>query len=555
MSKSKRSIRIRAGRGPHDGRPAGPETERDPHGEAGPVALAAKTNAAETLEQAGERQTFETVLDMFARILDEECDAPELRTNAVCPSRPAAADYADAVDAAAIERKPSPPPRTAAGPEPRRTTSRQPAPGDRQPPDPEPVAATVPAPPRPADAEPAQVSRIPDPEISAAPMPGPDHHHRHIAKPIAQRVESPNVPGPGAGGIERTPAAKCRADVEPRPVGQARALVVQPPGRRGAAGSGDGPPRALSLQVVRQPGEVSLQRWLQKGQTRVHPGFARRNRGLLFLIGSAGGVLLAGVLGYWLFADDTRTPPGMMSASMGGRGLSLARGAKPRIEVRNSYGTVGAPIALAITVHGVAAGRETYVALSGLPRGARLSGGVAMGTGRWLLRSSEVAGLTVSLAASPPSGVQIRAELLDRDARTPIAPPAVLTLVIEAGRTADVTSARATPDRVRQVRATGQANEQVLLRRAGALMHTGDLLGARRILDQAVAAGSPNPAFALARTYDPKFVATLSDVNGDADFATARYWYEEWYRRSVARGLLRPGLNLDRLLAAFRAQN
>jgi hypothetical protein len=66
-----------------------------------------------------------------------------------------------------------------------------------------------------------------------------------------------------------------------------------------------------------------------------------------------------------------------------------------------------------------------------------------------------------------------------------------------------------------------------LLKRGQALFETGDLAGARLLLQRAAEAGDPVAAMAIASTFDPVVLQDLGVRGFVADVGKARYWYEK----------------------------
>jgi len=66
-----------------------------------------------------------------------------------------------------------------------------------------------------------------------------------------------------------------------------------------------------------------------------------------------------------------------------------------------------------------------------------------------------------------------------------------------------------------------------LLRRADALIASGDVAAARLVLRRAADAGDAGAAMALAGTYDPANLAKLGVHGIVPDLAMARSWYEK----------------------------
>ena len=69
--------------------------------------------------------------------------------------------------------------------------------------------------------------------------------------------------------------------------------------------------------------------------------------------------------------------------------------------------------------------------------------------------------------------------------------------------------------------------------KAAEAIHTGDIAGARLVLEHAVAAGDTTAIYALAETYDPRVLAQLHvrGMTGDPDKARALY------KQALAKGV------------------
>ena len=66
----------------------------------------------------------------------------------------------------------------------------------------------------------------------------------------------------------------------------------------------------------------------------------------------------------------------------------------------------------------------------------------------------------------------------------------------------------------------------MLLRRGEELTKTGDLAGARLLLQRAADARHAGAAFALAATYDPIVLKQMPVIGQTGDIDKARFWYE-----------------------------
>ncbi len=80
--------------------------------------------------------------------------------------------------------------------------------------------------------------------------------------------------------------------------------------------------------------------------------------------------------------------------------------------------------------------------------------------------------------------------------------------------------------RLGTVRQINPSEVTSLLKRAEALVSTGDLPAARLLLNRLAEAHNARAAFDLAATYDPTVIKALGAVSASPDLALARTWYE-----------------------------
>jgi hypothetical protein len=90
-----------------------------------------------------------------------------------------------------------------------------------------------------------------------------------------------------------------------------------------------------------------------------------------------------------------------------------------------------------------------------------------------------------------------------------------------------------------------------LLRQAQQMMVGGDILQAREILMNSADAGPPDVALALARSYDPNFLQSVTDPNAGPDVEQATLWYRRWHQAAVEQGLVTDAQRLDRILRSM----
>jgi hypothetical protein len=240
---------------------------------------------------------------------------------------------------------------------------------------------------------------------------------------------------------------------------------------------------------------------------------------------------------------------------------------EPRLKAEDAAGDPGEAIPLDITIANSEDREATLISLKGLPVSAKLSTGIDVGGGQWLLPPTKLGNLTVTTAANVAGRFDIEAELLKDDAQTAIFGPVVFTLHVgtPAGNTGDAAPAGKTkaagnqgdpfpgqvqtgekPAQVASL-AEGQAETdfltQMLIRDGNKLMRDGDILAARRLYEQAAANGNPEAALAMGRSFDPSYFEKLPVKTGKPDPATAF----DWYKKALDGGLVTARVKIDGL--------
>jgi hypothetical protein len=84
------------------------------------------------------------------------------------------------------------------------------------------------------------------------------------------------------------------------------------------------------------------------------------------------------------------------------------------------------------------------------------------------------------------------------------------------------------------------------------LMNTGRVQAAREQLLGIAAGDSADAAWALARSYDPNFLATVATADARADIGEAERWYRVWYAIAVRQGLVADSVSLERIINSMR---
>jgi hypothetical protein len=237
--------------------------------------------------------------------------------------------------------------------------------------------------------------------------------------------------------------------------------------------------------------------------------------------------------------------------------------------------------ALPLGIHVGAPPPAAFVAINGLPAGARLTSGRRVAN-EWRVPATEISGVSVIPSDGFVGQMQLTAELRDGDgaalvagttrlswtapraAALPVAPPQAAVAVAPAiqppappppaPRVAAVPPpaaipvapppvavaspvappAAVQPPQADVVRNLDQREIQALVRRGQELLSSGDVQSARLLLQRGAEARDARAALLLGSTYDPASLRQLG-ASGLADVAQARSWYQR------ARELGEPG--------------
>jgi hypothetical protein len=190
----------------------------------------------------------------------------------------------------------------------------------------------------------------------------------------------------------------------------------------------------------------------------------------------------------------------------------------PKLVVEGADAGPRDEIGLGVKLKGVAEGALVFV--SGLAAGTTLSTGRAWGETGWIIEAADVE----KAVLRPPRGF---AGVMQY----------TLTLRLADGRSADRQTLRLQWDQATNGRAPNRESAEprqldadeiaTLLKRGEELFKTGDLAGARLLLQRAAEAHDPVATLALATTYDPNVLEELGVRGVAGDRATARAWYEK----------------------------
>jgi hypothetical protein len=83
-------------------------------------------------------------------------------------------------------------------------------------------------------------------------------------------------------------------------------------------------------------------------------------------------------------------------------------------------------------------------------------------------------------------------------------------------------------------------------------MAGGRVLTGREQLFALALEGSADVAWALARSYDPNFLGTITAADAQPDIEEATRWYRTWYALAVKEGLVADSVPLERIIGSMR---
>lgn len=230
-------------------------------------------------------------------------------------------------------------------------------------------------------------------------------------------------------------------------------------------------------------------------------------------------------------------------------------------------GTAGDKIALDIALPADAESAEMSIMIQSVPKEIELSAGKNLGSGNWLLTTSQLDGLTLNTPrALQPGDYQVEVIMVRSDGKVPEARK--LALIIDAptapaqvnvqpapapqpeksvvapkpAEPAKAAVAPVEPAAPSQPAATPPpapaatakpslpplTEKQVsnILKRGDALLAQGDVAGARLLLGYAATRGNKDAMLKLGRSYDPEYLSKLGVRGVDPDPAKAAEWYE-----------------------------
>lgn len=149
----------------------------------------------------------------------------------------------------------------------------------------------------------------------------------------------------------------------------------------------------------------------------------------------------------------------------------------------------------------------------GVPDNLAFSKGSSIGGEIWMLPAHASDDLTISVAEASLKAIRLAAELVALDGR----------VVAKAETSIEVSNTVAAETAEGALR----LDEKAMIRLGELLLDTGDVAGARAVLERAAEGGSGQAAFRLAETYDPARLSGAGLQPAAADTAAARRWYEK----------------------------
>jgi hypothetical protein len=84
------------------------------------------------------------------------------------------------------------------------------------------------------------------------------------------------------------------------------------------------------------------------------------------------------------------------------------------------------------------------------------------------------------------------------------------------------------------------------------LMSTGRVQAARQRLLAMASDGSPEVAWALARSYDPNYLKGIQGADAGPDVAEATRWYRAWYAAALKQHMITDSVSLDKIIGSMR---
>jgi hypothetical protein len=293
-------------------------------------------------------------------------------------------------------------------------------------------------------------------------------------------------------------------------------------------------------------------------------------------LGLIGGIALAGVLAVFVFHSivDVKDPNIGNETKISERlalpnGNTLQREARviqsgaaavvlqpntpqsadPSLNVRGVMGGDGEPIRLNIALANAEQAEDALVSIKGLPKDSRLSTGIDVGGGQWLLPPARLKNLTLTVPSGTYGNFGLSAQLLKDDAQTSLSEPVYFTLNVGQAH-AQAPQAMVNGETALTTGPISEATRpetdfltQMLIRDGNKAMHDGDIAAARRLYEQAAMNGNAEAALAMGRSFDPSYFEKLNVKTGKPDPLMAF----QWYKKALDGGLTTARIKIDAL--------
>jgi hypothetical protein len=164
---------------------------------------------------------------------------------------------------------------------------------------------------------------------------------------------------------------------------------------------------------------------------------------------------------------------------------------------------------------------------------------------QWLIRTAVAALLAVVIGTAVFVGLN-RQTAPVAEPPPDVAPQAAAEVAAGDTRVGPLYPPTAPPPRAPQTQ-----NSRAALEAASRFITSGHVQAARTELLQVAQEGSADVAWAIARSYDPNFLGTLSAADAGPDVAEATRWYRTWYDIAVKQGLVADSVSLDRIIRSM----
>ena len=171
--------------------------------------------------------------------------------------------------------------------------------------------------------------------------------------------------------------------------------------------------------------------------------------------------------------------------------------------------------------------------------------------------SGVLTGSAVSSEARPASSPAVRpaveaAQALMSTGRETSAPKGVPDPQLASSKVPDASGILTGSAVSSEARPASSPTVRPAVEAAQALMSTGRVQAARQQLLAIASDGSPDVAWALARSYDPNHLKGVQGADAGPDVAEATRWYRTWYAAAVKQGMISDSVSLEKIVGSMR---